>query len=166
MYRGCNKSPNYFQEKPSIFDCLPWASIGNYSSEAFPGYGLGKTRNFILYFSDILGGSDCRNPDGRAAPYCFTQFTEERQSWHYCNVPRCNVNKTEVGVTTFPFLQEKNGYEERHIEGWTLVSSKSEKQVKKLQRDYNIMSMDSQKECDKRTDWELDEPGFDSITGK
>ena len=70
------------------------------------------------------------------------------------------MNKTEVGVTIFPFLQEKNGYEERHIEGWTLVSSKSEKRVKKLQRDYNIMSMDSQKECDKWTDWELDEPGF------
>ena len=108
----------------------------------------------------FLGGSDCRNPDGRAAPYCFTEFGEERQTWHYCNIPRCDVNKTEVGVTIFPFLQEKDGYEERDIQGWKLVSSKSEKQVLKLQRDYNIASMNSQIECDKWTDWELDELGF------
>ena len=63
-------------------------------------------------------------------------------------------------MTIFPFLQEKDGYEERDIEGWKLVSSQSEKQVLKLQRDYNIASMNSQKECDKWTDWELDELGF------
>ena len=70
------------------------------------------------------------------------------------------MNSTEVGVTIFPFLQEKKGYKERDMEGWKLVSSKSQEQVKKVEREYRITEMRSKKECGKWTDWELDELGF------
>ena len=70
------------------------------------------------------------------------------------------MNSTEVGVTIFPFLQEKKGYKERDMEGWKLVSPKSKEQIKKVEREYRITEMRSKKECGKWTDWELDEPGF------
>jgi len=49
--------------------CLSWSKIGNYSTEAYKDFGLEK--NY------------CRNPDNRAAPYCYTKFERDEIRWEY-----------------------------------------------------------------------------------
>ena len=46
------------------------------------------------------------------------------------------------------------------MEGWKLVSLKSQIRVGKVERAYRIREVFSRMECGKWTDWELDEPGF------
>ena len=46
------------------------------------------------------------------------------------------------------------------MEGWKLVSLKSQIRVEKVERAYRIREVFSRMECGKWTDWELDEPGF------
>ena len=70
------------------------------------------------------------------------------------------MNNTEVGVTIFPFLQEKKGYKERDMEGWKLLTRESQIRVGNVERSYRIREVFSRMECGKWTDWELDEPGF------
>ena len=73
------------------------------------------------------------------------------------------MNNTEVGVTIFPFLQEKKGYKERDMEGWKLVLPEGRIRVRQVERAYRIREVFSRKECGKWTDWELDEPGFNLL---
>lgn len=69
--------------------CLPWSSIANYSVDAYVDYGL--EYNF------------CRNPDNRAAPYCYTKYDKDEIRWEYCNIQRC-----EVGTSSITALPSSN----------------------------------------------------------
>ena len=71
------------------------------------------------------------------------------------------MNKTEVGVSTFPFLQEKRGWKTRQIDGWSLVRPKKPNRPEKFsQENYWYRHMLSQRSCEAWTDWTLDEEGF------
>ena len=89
MYRGTVSKPNFLKSSR----CLPWSLIGNHSTEAFPGWSL--------------EGSSCRNPDHRAAPYCYTKFEFGEIEWEYCDIPRCSTNATEISVLPMAILQTR-----------------------------------------------------------
>ena len=89
-----NKSlfPPYKPKRiPVIAECLPWESIGNYSAEAFKDYGL--------------DGNFCRNPDKRAAPYCYYRNAPDELNWEYCSISRCETEPMTVSALPSALFQ-------------------------------------------------------------
>ena len=93
MYRGCISSSFVYLDRSKRSNCIPWSRIANHTTEAFPGYGL--------------DGNECRNPDNRAAPYCYTKYEKNKIEWEYCDVPRCEVNQTQIAAMPSSYLQLK-----------------------------------------------------------
>ena len=107
MYRGDVSKPNMLNSR----NCLPWALIGNHSSDAFPGWSL--------------HGSHCRNPDHRAAPYCYTRYEKGLIEWEYCDIERCSTGTNDVSVIPMSTLQTGK-WKDDEKEGWSINSEPEE----------------------------------------
>ena len=80
--------------------CLNWSRISNYSSEVY------SSPSGAMDFG-VANHNHCRNPDNRAAPYCYTKFEPDDIQWEYCNIKRCSVGNDRVSALPSALLQRE-----------------------------------------------------------